>query len=129
MPAQRKTTLRTRQNEFANEQNLHHDAIWCSPSLPQFGGTVYMCKLKWKLGYPVFCPFQIRNGGVFNLPFIRLDDILMQEAQKQAKENVKRRHHNEARADSMLRTRQAQLCYERTRQGPEGESRSVFDAT
>ena len=62
-----------------------------------------------KVGYPVFCPFQIRNGGVFNLPLTRLDDILFREAQKQTKENVKRRLHNEARAER-LRSRQAHLC-------------------
>jgi hypothetical protein len=47
IPLLRNTTLLPRQNEFANEQNLHFDSIWCSPELPQFGGTVYMCKLKW----------------------------------------------------------------------------------
>ena len=129
VPSQRKTTLPIRQNEFANQQNLHHDAVWCSPTLPQFGGTVYMCKLKWKLGYPVYCPFQIRNGGVFNLPFIRLDDILFREAQKQTKENMRRRLHNEARADSLLRTRKAHLSHERTRQEPEGNFGSEVDAT
>jgi hypothetical protein len=61
-----------------------------------------------KLGYPVFCPFQIRNGGVFNLPATRLDDILFREAQKQTKENVKRRLHNEARAERLRG--QAHLC-------------------
>jgi hypothetical protein len=66
-------------------------ATWCSPTLPQFGGTVYMCKLKVKLGYPVYCPFQIKYGGVYNLPFLRLDDILAGEARAEFNENVKRR--------------------------------------
>ena len=46
---------------------------------------------------------------MFNLPATRLDDILFREAQKQTKENVKRRLHNEARAER-LRSRQAHLC-------------------
>ena len=65
-----------------------------------------------KLGYPVFCPFQVRNGGVFSLPLTLLDDILFREAQKQTKENVKRRLHNEVRAER-LRSRQAHLCKKR----------------
>lgn len=53
-----------------------------------------MCKLKWKLGYPVYCPFQIKYGGVWNLPFVRLDDILMREAASEASVNLQRHQEN-----------------------------------
>ena len=53
-----------------------------------------MCKLKWKLGYPVYCPFQIKFGGVWNLPFVRLDDILMKESESEASVNFSRHQEN-----------------------------------
>ena len=123
LPLQRPETARTRERikELATptprkhvvprpahnlwDKKMHYDAIWCSPTLPQFGGTVYMCKLKIKLGYPVYCPFQIRDGGVYNLPFIRLDDILAQEAATEFKHNAQRRAANDAQRQQALNSR------------------------
>ena len=59
-------------------------------------------KLKIKLGYPVYCPFQIRDGGVYNLPFVRLDDILAQEAATEFKHNAQRRAANDAQRQQAL---------------------------
>jgi hypothetical protein len=56
VPAPRKQ-VPPRQQNMLWDKKTNHAASWCSPTLPQFGGTVYMCKLKWKLGYPVMFAF------------------------------------------------------------------------
>jgi len=42
----------------------------------------------------VYCPFQIKHGGVWNLPFVRLDDILLKEAASEASVNLQRNTEN-----------------------------------
>ena len=79
-------------------------AAWCSASLPQLSGDVYMCNLKTKLGHLMFCPFGIQQGSKGSLqmkPALTFDAILNKEAAVMAKANAQRAQGNAALRDPL----------------------------